>query len=319
MAAAVGRVGASLRVTALLVGLSILPATPACANVGVPILGVLWPAMWLLLAVIIPLEAWVATRILGKPLDWSLGLAVHANLVSTALGLPAVWGLPALGGFQDLFLGGIARSYGVPVSDGHYTRLALASAALLCLPCYLASVGSEYWVARRAVEAPLRRRAWRWAWTANTLSYVLVFALAALYFQSVIPSWYRKVWAATCLSNLKIIALSIQEYERAHNDRLPRATDFATLVPIIRPALSRKLGSSVREENQLCCPATGKRYLFNTALSGMTVSSIPRPDEVPLLIDAKPHDRTVFMAVFADGHTRGFRPDEGDAKIRTFR
>ena len=58
-------------------------ALPAHADVGVPMLAVMWPPAWLLLLAIVPAEGYFARRILS--LDWrsALGLSLRANLVST--------------------------------------------------------------------------------------------------------------------------------------------------------------------------------------------------------------------------------------------
>jgi hypothetical protein len=306
------------RVTAQLLALLLLPAAPALANSAVPLLILVWPAAWLLLPVIIPLEALVAGRILGTDLVRSLKLATRANLISTALGIPVLLGLPGLI-IPDQFFGGLASALGVPVSQGHHTAMALASAALFCAPCYLLSVGCEQWVVRRMVEARLQRRVRRWAWTANAVSYMPVFALAALYFQYAVPNWYSKYWQVGCLRNLKAISQSIEEYRRTHDDRLPRASDFAALVPSIRPSLARSVDSSFREEKALRCPATGRSYVFNTALSGVSPASIRRPDEAPLLRDAVPHDQYGYCVLFADETTRACSAAQLGAMKGTFK
>src|SRR2546422_1959464 len=93
-------------VTLLLLALILLLAPPAFANVGVPILSLVWPVAWLLLLVIIPIEASVAQRVLGTDPARSIELAVRANLVSTALGIPLTWGWLSSLGMQDVSLRG---------------------------------------------------------------------------------------------------------------------------------------------------------------------------------------------------------------------
>ena len=76
--------------------LTIGAAWPARADVGIPMLAVMWPPAWLLLIIIVPVEAYFARRILA--LDWpgALALSARANLVSTLVGIPVTWFVLAL-------------------------------------------------------------------------------------------------------------------------------------------------------------------------------------------------------------------------------
>src|SRR5262245_58063297 len=67
--------------------------SPARADVGVPMLLVMGVPMWASLIVIIPLEAWVARRVLNGDWPRSLRISAAANLVSTVVGVPLTWGL----------------------------------------------------------------------------------------------------------------------------------------------------------------------------------------------------------------------------------
>src|SRR5690242_18436149 len=68
-----------------------LLVSPAHADIGVPMLAVVWPISWLLLLVIIPLETFVADRVLRTDARTSLKIATVANLVSTLAGIPLTW------------------------------------------------------------------------------------------------------------------------------------------------------------------------------------------------------------------------------------
>jgi hypothetical protein len=48
--------------------------------------------------------------------------------------------------------------------------------ASLMFPLYSLSVLVEGWTARHLVDQSCRRRAWRWAWLANGLTYGLILA-----------------------------------------------------------------------------------------------------------------------------------------------
>src|SRR5437899_357804 len=76
-----------------LIALLLLLASPAHADAGVPMLLVIWPASWVLLLLIIPLEAAVGVRAPGGSFRHRLKMAAAANLVSTVVGIPLTWGV----------------------------------------------------------------------------------------------------------------------------------------------------------------------------------------------------------------------------------
>jgi hypothetical protein len=165
----------------------LLVATPAYANIGVPMLFALWPASWLLLLLIIPLEAAVPMGSLGISYRQRLILAASANTVSTVVGIPLTWGLLV---FLQIITGaGSAWGLGTPLQkvlavtvqspwlipyDGNLDWMIPAAAAVLCVPFFFMSVWCENLVARRIVEKRERPQVWRWAWQANGASYALI-------------------------------------------------------------------------------------------------------------------------------------------------
>ncbi len=56
----------------LMMGLTI--PVPARADIGIPVLMLIWPTAWLLLPLVIPLKVWFARRVLG--LSWRAALRV---------------------------------------------------------------------------------------------------------------------------------------------------------------------------------------------------------------------------------------------------
>lgn len=70
---------------------AILVATPAAANVGMPMIGILLPEFLILLLPVIGLEAWILQKRLGIEMRRSLRLSAGANAVSTLLGVPLTW------------------------------------------------------------------------------------------------------------------------------------------------------------------------------------------------------------------------------------
>lgn len=169
-------------------------AWPAHADVGVPMLAVMWPPAWLLLLVIVPIEGYFARRIMS--LDWrsALGVSLRANLASTLVGIPLTWLLLVLvelgTGYAAYLLKfdqanvplGVQRAVAITVlapwlGPGDWGAwIVPAAAAYLCIPFFFVSVLIESRVAVRRLgplEAPLVRR---WSWYANGFSYATIFA-----------------------------------------------------------------------------------------------------------------------------------------------
>jgi hypothetical protein len=83
----------TLRRLVLSLWLSVLLAPPAYADVALPSLVFVCPALLLLLPVIIALETKIAEGTLGTDYPTSLKIARDANLKSTLLGVPLAWAL----------------------------------------------------------------------------------------------------------------------------------------------------------------------------------------------------------------------------------
>jgi hypothetical protein len=82
--------------------------TPAIAfaNAGVPMIGIVYPGMGILLIPVIVLEVAVLRRRLGVPLRRTAVMVTVSNLVSTVVGVPLTWA--ALVGLQAVTGGGAA-------------------------------------------------------------------------------------------------------------------------------------------------------------------------------------------------------------------
>jgi hypothetical protein len=187
-----GRRAALAVVTVLTIG----AAWPARADAGIPMLALIWPPAWLLLLIIVPVEAYFARRMLA--LDWrgALGLSARANLVSTLVGIPLTWFVLALVEFGTGYVMYLLRLGDADVSPLVQRAVAItvlapwlvpgdslsgwivpAAAAYLCIPFFFASVFIEDRVARRRLgpfDAPLVRR---WSWWANGFSYSVIFVV----------------------------------------------------------------------------------------------------------------------------------------------
>lgn len=172
-----------------------LAMPPALADAGIPMLGVMAVPMWLLLFAVVPLEAYCARRILSLPKSESMLLSMHANTVSSAVGVPLTYVVLCLGefylsqnpvvraaaegkaGFYLHFL--LTAPWMVPLKSDLYWMIPVASAILL-VPFFFASVLSEYWAAARLQKTADRKLLRKWAWVANGLSYALMLLIAAI-------------------------------------------------------------------------------------------------------------------------------------------
>ncbi len=182
------------RVAALGLFIGLAFAAPARADAGIPMLMLVWPAAWLLLLLIIPLEAWFARRMLGLSWRRVLGVSALANLASTLVGIPVAWILLVIleMGTGLTIAAADARGWRIPEAVQNALGIALmapwlgpnarpwmvpAAAAFLCVPFFLVSVLCESLVARRRLADCDTREIRRWAWFANGFTYSIAFVV----------------------------------------------------------------------------------------------------------------------------------------------
>src|SRR5947209_5346701 len=108
--------------------------------------------------------------------------------------------------------------------------------------------------------------------------------------------------AASCLSNLKQIAMATLMFSQDHKEMLPKGASFAVVDKQLQPYL--------KNEAITTCHATKKRYAFNTALSGVSLAKVAKPAEAPLYEDAMPHTDGMVAVAFVDGHVKRYKADE---------
>ncbi len=180
-----------------LVALSACPAW-AHADAGVPMLALMAVPMWASLLVIIPLEAFVATRRLGTRWGKSLKVSSVANIVSTVVGVPLTWlvlvavemGLQYAGGFTTgpgpqnplsplvgVAVGAVNMIVMAPwlvPYEGNFYWMIPTAALILCVPFFFASVWIEYLIARLMMGREHAPQTRDWAWMANIASYGLL-------------------------------------------------------------------------------------------------------------------------------------------------
>jgi hypothetical protein len=184
----------------VLIGIIALPS-PAAADVGMPMIVLVWPGAWVLFLPVVALESVVAHRLLKLSAGRALRVSFVANLVSTLAGIPVTWLLLLM--LQWLIVGvalnvlpetpstrvqallpwilGPFTAPWVGASDWSDMWMLVAAAMWLCVPFFFASVWIERRMALRILGPTYVAAAGSWSWQANLLSYVgLMGGLAIL-------------------------------------------------------------------------------------------------------------------------------------------
>ena len=168
--------------------LAIVPI-PAHADIGLPLIAVFLPPMWLALIPIFVVEAAVIGRLLATPFRRTIVPASVGNLVSTLAGIPLMWLLLATtelvccGEAKGLATPG-AKIYAVTIQapwlipyerDFHW----MIPVALLvfAIPCYALSVLIEAPFNVIAFKTIPKKLVWRATAAANLASYVCLALL----------------------------------------------------------------------------------------------------------------------------------------------
>jgi len=163
-------------------------APSASANVGVPMLAVVWPASWWLLVPVILLESLVAVRLLRVGFVRGARVVGIANLLSTLAGIPITWGILVLvqmllgwgdaRWMPDSLTGALAavtlQSPWLMPFEEQLRWMVPAAAAVLCVPFFLMSIIAEGPVVGVLLDLD-GKDTWRWAWRANGLTYGLIW------------------------------------------------------------------------------------------------------------------------------------------------
>jgi len=179
--------------------LTIVPV-PAHADIGLPLIAVLLPPMWLALIPIVVVEAAVIGHLLATPFRRTVVPASVGNLASTLAGIPLMWLLLATtemvccGEAKGLATPG-AKIYAVTIQapwlipyerDFHW----MIPVALLvfAIPCYALSVLIEAPFNVMAFRTTPKTLVWRATAAANLASYLclaLLFWIEMRFFQHV--------------------------------------------------------------------------------------------------------------------------------------
>lgn len=172
----------------VLVGLALL-AAPAYADGAFPLTIAVIPWAWMLIPAMVAIETFVVSMVSRRGLWTGLKVAVAANFASIVVGAAATWvlmvvseTLPAFvawgprNPFQRL-LGGAGASQWL-AQFRHWELVIVVILAFL--PMFFLSVGCKYCVASRFFSDSERLSVGRWAWAANTASYVFLAACVSV-------------------------------------------------------------------------------------------------------------------------------------------
>jgi hypothetical protein len=169
-----------------LTGIALLIPALAAANMGVPLVAVFLPPLWLALVPIVLLEASVVARMLGGRLQNSLVPVGVANVLSTVLGIPLMWVVLAVA--QLIFAGdatGLStpglKIYAVTVQapwlipyEDELKWMVPSALVVMAIPAFCLSVLVEWQVIARFKEFQGRSRVLRAVAVSNLLSYALL-------------------------------------------------------------------------------------------------------------------------------------------------
>ena len=204
--------------TCLLVIILFFIATPAYANVGLPMIALTLPGMLMALIPVIFIEANVYSQKLSIPYSKSLKLASISNLLSTLIGMPVTWGILlipwfAFGGIYYVFdqLLGIdlnslfnidsapfrvagtilsitlGAAWLSPIVEKNLWMLPSATLFLL-IPFFYASWLIEYKMIKRLLTSHDSKLIKTAVLRANVITYIfLALAVLALWFLKVFP------------------------------------------------------------------------------------------------------------------------------------
>ena len=170
----------------------LMASAPAHANIGVPMIAVFLPALWLSLVPVIFVEAWVIARWLPLTPRRAVSGAAIGNVLSTLIGIPVMWMFLATG---QLVLAGTARglssigakTYAVTVQapwlipyEEDLKWMIPTALIVLAVPAYALSVLIEWRCLLPFVDQTHKAKTLRVVATANAASYAALALLFAI-------------------------------------------------------------------------------------------------------------------------------------------
>ena len=172
----------------------------AHANMGLPMIFISWPSMFLALIPVVAIEAIVFIRMLKIDIEKSLSVSFLTNLTSTIVGIPLSWLFLLAIELAGAFIGvGILKIRSWPPDVGfwqvplmaawlgpitkEYEWMVPVAAACGLVPAYFLSVWIEFGVAkRRLVDFPNKTILYKAVQSANLVSYSLLMGLCITMF-----------------------------------------------------------------------------------------------------------------------------------------
>lgn len=158
----------------------------AHADIGVPLVALFLPPMWLSLIPVILVEAFLLGRLLSLRTASTFLPATVSNIVTTILGVPFTWLLLAVaegiccGRALGLNTFG-AKVYAVTVQapwlipyESELNWMIPIALIVMALPCYAVSVAIEGMIYRKFYPELEIRKVWRATWISNAASYVML-------------------------------------------------------------------------------------------------------------------------------------------------
>jgi len=163
----------------------LLAPRQAHADMGLPMLAVVWPGSWILFIPITILEAAVAKKVFSINWKQSLKVSAIANVTSSVAGIPITWlalmlpfGLFSAAVFYLPFPESTKNylmipfyALWLPPITAKQAWMVPLSATILCLPFFYASLIIETRVAEKMLAAFQIEIIRKWAWKANVYSY----------------------------------------------------------------------------------------------------------------------------------------------------
>jgi hypothetical protein len=166
----------------------------ALANIGLPMLAVVWPLSVPAIIPVIALESWMVHRALNVDRRIAFTQMAKANILSTVVGIPLAWVASVVIEFFLVFLvtspvnshsyppdfvgkvGGVVLTapWLGPFENGGHWIVPVATTVLL-IPFFFASYWVETWYVALALSPNAPEQARRAIWNANLVSYMVIF------------------------------------------------------------------------------------------------------------------------------------------------
>jgi hypothetical protein len=161
------------------------------ANIGVPMLVVVWPLSWIAFVPVVAIEAAVARKVVRLSWRKSLRSSLLANAVSTLVGIPVTWGLLVA---IEMIISRGGQAFGLKTTLGKVLAVTLQAPWLIpyeknmrwMLPAAVTFLLPFFGLASVFIERPIFRKwagcdkaeARQWSWKANALTYGLSILVA---------------------------------------------------------------------------------------------------------------------------------------------